>query len=72
MTQSEKDIMRHFRQYHIGVNEMLCFNTKLAKSNASEFQMAMTTLIRSGLVIKERRQHAYSLTAEGFVASLSI
>ena len=72
MNKNEKDIMRHFRQYHIGVNEMLCFNTKLAKSNASEFHLAISSLIRSGLVIEERRLHAYSLTPEGFVASLSI
>ena len=72
MNKNEIDIMRHFRQYHIGVNEMLCFNTKLAKSNASDFQLAISSLIRSGLVVEERRMHAYSLTPEGFVASLSI
>jgi hypothetical protein len=72
MTKTERDIMRHFRQYRIGVNEMLCFNTSSAKSNSTEFQLAMTSLIRSGLVVKERRLDAYSLTPEGFVASLSI
>jgi predicted transcriptional regulator len=72
MTKAEKDIMRHFRQYHIGVNEMLCFTTTLAKANSTEFQNAMSSLIRNGLVIKERHRHAYSLTHEGFTASLSV
>ena len=72
MTKNEKDMMRHFRQYHIGVNEMLCFNTNLAKSNTTEFQVAMSSLIRNGLVVKERHRFAYSLTDEGFTTSLSI
>ena len=72
MTKNEKDIMRHFRQYHIGVNEMLCFNTNLAKSHSTEFLVAMSSLIRHGLVVKERHRFAYSLTDEGFTASLSI
>ncbi|MEX0675616.1 MAG: hypothetical protein WD063_00975 [Pirellulales bacterium] len=72
MTKNEKDIMRHFRHYQIGVNEMLCFNTTLAKADSSEFQMAMSSLIRSGMVVKERHRHAYSLTYHGFTASLSV
>lgn len=72
MTKTEKDIMRQFRQYRIGINEMLCFNTSLSKGNSSDFQLAMSSLIRHGLVIPERRRHAYSLTAEGFAASQSV
>ena len=71
MTKAEKDIMRHFRQYRIGRNEMLFFNTNLANSDSPKFQFAMASLIRSGLVIKERRRNAYSLTFDGFMASLS-
>jgi hypothetical protein len=70
VTKAEQDIMRHFRQYHVGVNEMLFFNTASAQSNSPRFQLAMASLIRSGLVIRERRRHAYSLTDSGFVASL--
>jgi hypothetical protein len=50
---------------------MLFFNTSLANANSPKFQLAMTSLIRSGLVVKERRRNAYSLTFEGFVASQS-
>jgi predicted transcriptional regulator len=71
MTQTERDIMRHFRQYHIGVNEMLCFNTTMANSNSPKFQSAMTALIRTGMVVKERHRHAYSLTPDGFTLSMS-
>jgi hypothetical protein len=71
VTKAEQDIMRHFRQYHVGANEMLFFNTTSAQSNSPRFQFAMASLIRSGLVIRERRRHAYSLTGSGFVASLS-
>jgi hypothetical protein len=71
MTKTERDIMRHFRQYHIGVNEMLCFNTTMANSNSPKFQSAMTALIRTGMVVKERHRHAYSLTPDGFTLSMS-
>jgi hypothetical protein len=71
MTQTERDILRHFRQYHIGVNEMLCFNTTMSNSNSPKFQSAMTALIRGGMVVKERHRHAYSLTPEGFTLSMS-
>ena len=72
MTKAERDIMRHFRKYRVGVNEMLCFDTNPSKTNSSEFQVAMTSLIESGLVVRERRRHAYSLTPEGFATSLSV
>lgn len=72
MTKAEKDIMRHFRQYRIGVNEMLCFDTSGAKCRSGDFQTAITSLIRSGFVVAEQRRDAYSLTPQGFAASLSI
>ncbi len=71
MTQTERSILRHFRQYHIGVNEMLCFNTTMANSNSPKFQAAIASLIRNGLVVKERHRHAYSLTTHGFTQSMS-
>jgi predicted transcriptional regulator len=71
MTDAEKQIMRYFRQYHIGANEMLFFNTNLANSASPKFNSAMESLIRSGLVVRERRKNAYSLTEHGFAASHS-
>jgi hypothetical protein len=71
MTQTERDILRHFRTYHIGVNEMLCFNTTMSTSNSTKFQSAINALVRDGLVVKERLRGAYSLTPEGFTQSMS-
>ncbi len=71
MTNTERAILRHFRQYQIGVNEMLCFNTTMANSSSQKFQSAISSLVRNGLIVKERRRHAYSLTAEGFAVSMS-
>jgi predicted transcriptional regulator len=71
MTDIEKKIMRYFRQYRIGAHEMLFFNGILANASSTRFQSAMDSLIRNGLVIKERRKGAYSLTNDGFVASQS-
>ena len=50
---------------------MLCFNTTMANSNSPKFQSAMTALIRTGMVVKERHRHAYSLTPDGFTLSMS-
>jgi hypothetical protein len=72
MNNAEKAIMRQFRLYRIGVNEMLCFNAAVANANTAQFQSAIASLVRNGLVIKERRRNAFSLTAEGFAASQSI
>jgi len=71
MTQAEQDIMRYFRRYRVGVNEMVFFNNSLTCASSTKFQIAMASLIRDGLVIKERRKNAYSLTDTGFAASLS-
>ena len=71
MTHAEIAIMRHFRQYRIGINEMLFFNTTMANADSPRFNSAMAALIRGGLVVQERRRNAYSLTNLGFTASLS-
>jgi hypothetical protein len=71
MTDAEKKIMRYFRQYRIGANEMLFFNGGLSNTASPKFQSAMESLIRNGLVVRERRKGAYSLTDDGFVASQS-
>jgi hypothetical protein len=71
MTDSERKIMRYFRQYRIGANEMLFFHSNLANTGSPRFQSAMESLIRNGLVVRERRKNAYSLTEDGFAASQS-
>jgi hypothetical protein len=71
MTEAERQIMRHFRQYHVRANEMLFFNTNPANAASPKFQSAMESLIRNGLVVRERRRNAYSLTDAGFTRSMS-
>ena len=71
MTKAEQDIMRYFRQYRVGANEMLFFNMGFSNSESPAFSSAMASLISNGLVVQERRRHAYSLTFDGFVASLA-
>jgi hypothetical protein len=71
MTEAEKQIMRYFRQYRIGANEMLFFNTNPANATSPKFQLAMDSLIRGGFVVRERRRNAYSLTDAGFTKSMS-
>jgi DNA-binding IclR family transcriptional regulator len=72
MTDSEVEIMRHFRNYLVGEGEMLFFESGAAKSQPSEFHRAMASLVRSGLVVAERRRGAYSLTPRGYRASLEV
>jgi hypothetical protein len=71
MTEAERKIMRYFRQYRIGANEMLFFHNNVANPASPKFQSAMESLIRNGLVVRERRKNAYSLTENGFAASHS-
>lgn len=68
MTQAEQTIMQYFRRYRIDTGEMLFFNTA-PTSTSAHFRGAMDSLIRRGLVVKERPKHAYSLTEQGFAAS---
>jgi hypothetical protein len=71
MTDQERQILRYFKKYRIGANEMLFFNTNVANSGSPKFNTAMDSLIRNGLVIRERRRNAYSLTDDGFAVSQS-
>jgi hypothetical protein len=70
MTESETHIMRHFKLYGIRVNEMLCFN-ELANSQPARFHAAMASLVQRGFVVAERRRDAFSLTSQGYCASLT-
>ena len=71
MNEAEKQIMRYFRQYHIGANEMLFFNTNSSNTPSPKFYLAMESLIKNGFVVRERRRNAYSLTDAGVAASMS-
>lgn len=71
MTKAERAILQRFRQYRIGANEMLFFNANFMTTNTAGFNLAMSSLIREGLVVQERRKNAYSLSDAGFVVSLS-
>ena len=71
MTQSETDILRMFRTYGVRPHEMLFLNAGLAKSHPQQFTRAMQSMVERGLVVKERRRDAYSLTTTGYRASLS-
>lgn len=69
MSVAETRILRHFRAYHMGANEMLCFQNGIAKSHPAPFQAAMAKLIRRGFVTSDRRPGAYALTDSGYQAS---
>jgi hypothetical protein len=71
MTDAERQILRYFKKYRIGANEMLFFNTSVTNTSSSKFNSAMDSLIRNGLVVRERRRNAYSLTDDGFAVSQS-
>lgn len=68
MTSAERAILGMFRQYDVGPNQMLCFNSKLG----DKYQKAMRVLLDKGLVVKDRPKHAYSLTLAGYEASREI
>ncbi len=71
MTNVETDIMRYFRRFGVGIGKVLFFDTGPAKSHPTRFNSAMASLVRQGLVVKERHRCAYSLTPRGYEASLT-
>jgi hypothetical protein len=70
MTDAEAKILKHFRQYRMGAHGMLFFNAGMSRTHPRTFCLAMSALIRDGLVVKERPRDAYSLTPRGYQASL--
>ena len=70
MTKSESSILAFFRRFDVGPEEMLFFNTAYSKTHDNDFKSAMRSLIRKGMVMKDRPAHAYSLTMTGYRASL--
>ena len=71
MTATEVSIMRVFRSYQVGPAEMLFLNSGDCRVSASSFVPAMRRLIDKGMIIKERPDHAYSLTKAGYELSLT-
>jgi len=71
MSQAETDILLLFRRYQAKTSEMLFFSAGVANSQTPQFKRAMQSLIERGLVTKETRHDAYSLTRAGFQASMS-
>jgi hypothetical protein len=71
MTATELSILRVFRSYRVGPAEMLFLNSGDCRVSASSFLPAMRRLIDKGMIIKERPEHAYSLTKAGYEMSLS-
>jgi DNA-binding IclR family transcriptional regulator len=71
MNDVEVEIMRYFRRYDVGVGKVLFFATGPAKVHPAQFYHAMASLMRQGLVVKERHRGAYSLTPSGYRASLT-
>lgn len=72
MDQAETEILLHFRQYQMQADQMLCFNSGLAKSHPPRFKSAMASLIKRGLVIAQSQRNAYALTQQGYQASVSV
>jgi hypothetical protein len=66
MVRSEYDILAIFRSYRVGPNKMLFLNGFVN----DQFTRAMRVLVDKKLVVKDRREHAYYLTPEGYTASL--
>jgi hypothetical protein len=72
MSADESIILALFRQYKIGPEEMLFFNTGTCKLAGTPFRNAMQSLMTRGMVIKERPKEAYSLTRQGYRLSLTV
>jgi hypothetical protein len=71
MNANEFAILVYFRRYQIGPAEMLFFNPHDCKVPPRPFQAGMQSLMRRGMVVKERSNQAYSLTREGYDLSLT-
>ncbi len=72
MTAAEIDILREFRRYSVAAHSMLFFNCSRTNPHSPQFKRAIISLLDQGLIARERRDNAYSLTRAGYSASLSI
>jgi DNA-binding IclR family transcriptional regulator len=69
---TERDILRLFRAYGVTAHQMLFFPAAFAKSESRKFTNSIQSMIECGLVVKERRHEAYSLTPRGYRESLKV
>ena len=72
MTPAETNILNFFRRYGARPTQMLFFNPNDCKMSPAPFRNAMESLMRQGLVVKERPKLAYSLTRDGYDLSVAI
>ena len=72
MTPNECAILTFFRQYDIGPSQMLFFNPGDCKLGAGSFRTGMESLMKRGLVVKERHKLAYSLTRPGYDLAVTL
>ena len=72
MTPAETNILIFFRRYGARPTQMLFFNPNDCKMSPAPFRTAMESLMRQGLVVKERPKLAYSLTRDGYDLAVSI
>lgn len=71
MNESETAVLRLFRTYQMGPNQILCLHAGLFKSDRQDFSKAVRSLMERDMLVKEHFRDAYSLTTRGYVASLS-
>ena len=72
MTNGERSILTVFRNYGVKAHEMLFINSvgTVAGLDGPQFTASMNTLVNSGLVRRDRRQHSYHLTQAGYHAAM--
>lgn len=61
---AEQAVLEVFRKYLMPPGQMLC----LGSSDLERFKIPLAHLTRKGLLVAEKFQGGYSLTAEGFAA----
>ncbi len=61
LSQSEKSVLRTFRQYLVTPGKMLCF----FGPNLEKYEAALEELMAKDLLVKEQFKGAYSLTHAG-------
>jgi hypothetical protein len=72
VTNPEADILRHFRRYLAHEGQMVFFQAGTARAHPPSFYHAIESLIRNGMLIKERHRDAYSLTKTGYQQSFEL
>ena len=64
LSNPERRVLSIFREFQVGPNQMLCFNSQQVKSYRHAFKL----LMEKGYLIREEFSGAFSLTHDGFAA----